>query len=104
MENYENNISKLAHIKQVKSAKKKYICNTYLFIEVKKKLLSHVQLIVTPWTIYSSWNSLGQNIGLGSLSLLQGIFPTLGIEPGSPALQVDSLPTELPGKPYLTNI
>ena len=24
-----------------------------------------------------------------------------GIEPGSPALQVDSLPTELPGKPTL---
>ena len=26
-------------------------------------------------------------------------LPDLGIEPGSPALQVDSLPTELSGKP-----
>ena len=26
--------------------------------------------------IYSSWNSLGQNTGVGSLCLLQGIFPT----------------------------
>ena len=26
-------------------------------------------------------------------------LPDPGIEPGSPALQVDSLPTELPGKP-----
>ena len=26
-------------------------------------------------------------------------LPDLGIEPGSPALQVDSLPAELPGKP-----
>ena len=26
--------------------------------------------------LYSPWNSLGVNIGVGSLSLLQGIFPT----------------------------
>ena len=35
--------------------------------------LSHVQLFVTPC---SPWNSPGQNTGVGSLSLLQGIFPT----------------------------
>ena len=35
----------------------------------------------------------------GSRSLLQGIFPALGIELGSPALQADSLPSEPPGKP-----
>ena len=84
--------------------------------------------------LYSPWNSPGQNTGVGSLSLLQGIFPAQvsriaggfftswasgeaqeywsgspipspadlshpGIEPGSPALQVDSLPIELSGKP-----
>ena len=32
--------------------------------------------------------------GVGNLSLPQGIFP--GIKLGSPALQVDSLPAELP--------
>ena len=82
-----------------------------------------------------SWNSPGKNTGVGSLSLLQGIFPTHGsnsglphcrqilyqlshkgsprilewvaypfsdpkMEQGSPALQKDSLPTELSGKPY----
>ena len=91
-----------------------------------------------PRGLYSPWNSPGQNTRLGSLSLLQGIFPTQGlnsglpiaggfftswatretqeywsgqpipspvdlpdpgIEPGSPALQADSLPTELSGKP-----
>ena len=26
--------------------------------------------------LYSPWNSLGQNTGVDSLSLLQGIFPT----------------------------
>ena len=30
----------------------------------------------------SSWNSLGQNTGVSSLSLLQGIFPTQGLNPG----------------------
>ena len=91
-----------------------------------------------PHGLYSPWNSPGQNTGVGSLSLLQGIFPTqgsnlgllhcrrfftswatreaqeywsgypipspvdlpdTGIEPGSPALQADSLPTELSGNP-----
>ena len=31
-----------------------------------------------PHGIYSAWNSPGQNTGVGSLSLLQGIFPTQG--------------------------
>ena len=50
-------------------------------------------------TLYSPWNSPGQNTGAGSLSLHQAIFPTQGIEPRSPTLQVDSLPAELQGKP-----
>ena len=29
-----------------------------------------------------------------------GDLPNLGIKPGSPALQADSLPPEPPGKPY----
>ena len=41
-----------------------------------------------------------KNTGVGSLSLLQRIFP--GIELGSPALHADSLPTELPGKPCIS--
>ena len=40
-----------------------------------------------------------QNTGVGGFSLLQGIFPTQKSNQGSPALQVDSLPTELSGKP-----
>ena len=34
--------------------------------------------------LYSPWNSPGQNTGMGSLSLLQGIFPTQGSNPGLP--------------------
>ena len=35
-----------------------------------------------PHGLYSPWNSLGQNTEVGSLSLLQGIFPTQGLNPG----------------------
>ena len=37
-----------------------------------------------PHGLYSPWNSPGQNTGVGSLSLLQGIFPTPGSNPGLP--------------------
>ena len=35
-----------------------------------------------PHGLYSPWNSPGQNTGVGSLSLLQEIFPTQGLNPG----------------------
>ena len=37
-----------------------------------------------PRGLYSPWNSPGQNPGVGSRSLLQGIFPTQGLNPGLP--------------------
>ena len=102
---------------------------------------SHSVMSVSLWPhgLYSPWNSPGQNTAVGSLSLLQGIFSTHGLNPGlphcrwilyqlshqgsprilewaanpfsrgsswpgtvpgSPALPVDSLPTEPSGKPY----
>ena len=48
---------------------------------LKGKLLSHVWLLATPWAI-QSWNSPGQNTGVGSLSRIQGLFPTQGSNPG----------------------
>ena len=47
------------------------------------------------WPHRHPWNSLGQNTGVGSLSLLQGIFPTQGSNPGL----LHSLPAEPQGKP-----
>ena len=35
-----------------------------------------------PHELYSPWNSPGQNTGVGNCSLLQGIFPTQGSNPG----------------------
>ena len=44
----------------------------------KWKLLSRVWLFVTPW------NSPGHSTGVGSHPLLQGIFPSQGLNPGLP--------------------
>ena len=104
---------------------------------VSSESRSVVSSSLWPHGLYSPWNSLGQNTGVGSLSLLQGIFLTQGLKPGlqhcrwilyqlshkgrprilelvaypfssrsspprnssgAPALQADSLPTELPEK------
>ena len=35
-----------------------------------------------PHGLYSPWNSPGQNTGVGSCSLLQGVFPMQGSNPG----------------------
>ena len=48
----------------------------------KWKSLSHVQLFATPRN--SPWNSVGQNTRVGSLSLLQGVFPIQGSNPVLP--------------------
>ena len=45
------------------------------------KSFSHVWLFVTPWTIQSMEFSR-QNTGVGSSSLLQGLVPTQGSNPG----------------------
>jgi len=37
-----------------------------------------------PHGLYGPWNSPGQNTGVDSHSLLQGIFPTQGLNPGIP--------------------
>ena len=37
-----------------------------------------------PHGLYSPWNSMEQNTGVSSFSLLQGIFPTQGLNPGLP--------------------
>ena len=41
----------------------------------------------------------GKSAGVDCHFLLQGDLPDPGIEPGSPALQADALPSEPPGKP-----
>ena len=77
----------------------------YFILYVPVKLLSHVRLFATPWTIahqaplsmgfsrQESWN------GLPFPS--PGDLPDPGIEPRSPALEADALTAEPPGKPHM---
>ena len=72
-------------------------------VPVPVKLLSHVQLFATLWTVaYQAPPSMG----FSRQEYWSGVpFPSPedlldpGIEPRSPALQADALPYELPGKP-----
>ena len=62
---------------------------------------------MTPWTIaYQAPQSMEfsrQEYWSGMPLPSPGDLPDPGIEPGSPALRVDTLPSELPGKPVPSN-
>ena len=70
------------------------------------KSLSGVQLFATPWTVaYQAPPSMGfsrQEYWSGLPFLSPGDLPDPGIEPRSPALQTDALPSEPPGNLYCT--
>ena len=72
-------------------------------LKVKMKSLSHVRLFATPWTVdYQAPPSMGfsrQEYWSGLPLPSPGNLSDSGIEPGSPALQADALPSEPPGKP-----
>ena len=57
---------------------------SYLFYITESE--SHSVMCDSLWLygLYSPWNSPGQNTGVGTLSLLQWIFPTQGSNPGLP--------------------
>ena len=52
-------------------------------LSVKLKV-TQLCLTLQPHGLYSPWHSPGQNTGMGSLSLLQGIIPTQGSNPCLP--------------------
>ena len=67
------------------------------------KSLSLVRLVATPWTAaYQVPPPMGfsrQECWSGLPFPSPGDLPDPGVEPGSPALQADALPSEPPGKP-----
>ena len=72
--------------------------------KVKMKSLCCVRLFATPWNVA---HQASQPMGFSSQEYWSGLpFPSPGdpphpgIKPRSPALQVDALPSEPPGKPY----
>ena len=68
----------------------------YMYNSVCKTRVSHVQLSVTPWTVARqaplSMEFSRQDYWSGLPFPSPGDLPDPGIEPGSPALQADSLP------------
>ena len=71
------------------------------------KLLSRVRLFATPWTVAFkaplSMEFSRQEYWSGSPFPSPGYLPNPGIEPGSPTLQADALPSEPPGKSLLSH-
>ena len=71
-------------------------------VMVMVKLLSRVRLFATPWTAaYQAPPSMGfsrQEYWSGLPFPSPGDLPNPGIEPGSPALEADTLTSEPPGK------
>ena len=80
--------------------------NTLWKVKVKVKSLSHAWLSATPWAAaHQAPLSMGfsrQEYWHGLPFPSPGDLPDPGIKPRSPALQADSLPTELTGKPTYT--
>ena len=73
----------------------RYADDTTLMAESKSERESEGHSVVSnslQLELYSPWNSPGQNTGVGSLSLLQGIFSTQRSNPHLLHWQVDSLP------------
>ena len=75
----------------------------FVFSYHLSKSLSQVWLFATPWTVaHQAPQSMGfsrQEYCSGLPLRPSGDLPGPGIEPRSPALQADTLPSEPPGKP-----
>ena len=75
--------------------------------KVKVKSLSRVRLFATPWTVaHQAPRSVGfsrQEYWNGLPFPSPGDLPDPGIEPRSPALRADTLPSEPPGKPEIVS-
>ena len=53
-------------------------------VKTESERHSVVSNSLQPHVLYNPWNSPGQNTGVGSFSLLQGIFPTQELKPSLP--------------------
>ena len=62
----------------------KWILYYWATKESESESCSVVSDSLQPHGLYSPWHSSGKNTGVGSLSLIQGIFQTQGLNPGLP--------------------
>ena len=61
-----------------------FLCMLHTFLFLCMRHRSSERLSVISNSLQPPWNSPGQNTGVGSLSLIQGIFPNQGLNPGLP--------------------
>ena len=99
MANIENTCLSAYWAKGNKAAEVGFILKTDKGSLVKSDSHSVVSNSLQPHGLYSPWNSPDQNIGVGSLSLLQGIFPTQGSNPGLPHCRLILYPLSHRGSP-----
>ena len=92
-------------INELKEKREKFkkIGSEWGSLKVKVKPLSRIQFFATPRTVtYEALPSMGfsrQKYWNGLPFPSPGDLPNSGIEPTSPSLQADALPSELPRKP-----
>ena len=72
--------------------------------ESESEIRSVISDSLQPHGLYSPWNSLGQNTGVGKPFPSPGDLPNPGIELRTPTLQADSSPAEPLGKPFVCGI
>ena len=81
-------------------------CNWPVFMIEWVKLLSCVRLFATPWTVVyqapQSTEFSRQEYWSGLPFPSPGDLPNRGMEPGSPELQADTLPSNHQGSPYIS--
>ena len=81
----------------------------YIYMKIKWKPMEMKVLVaqsclslqphgLQPTRLLFPWDCPSKNVGVGCHFLLQVMLPTQGFEPGSLALQADSLPSEPPGR------
>ena len=81
-----------------------HFIDSSLTMKMKVKSLSHVRLFATPWTVaYQAPQSM-QNYCSGLPLPSPGDLPNPGIEPRSPTLQADTLPSEPAEKPMTIGV
>ena len=76
--------------------------------KVKVRSLSYIRLFATPWTVahqpLPSMEFSRREYWSGLAFPSPGDHPDPGIEPWSPTLQVEALPSEPPGNPQFSKV
>ena len=98
----EQDMEQQAGSKLGKEYVKAVYCHSLYSAYIQSESESHSVMSnsLSPHGLYSPWNFPGQNTGVGSLFLLQVIFPTQGLNPGLPHYQWILCQLSHKGSPY----